>query len=329
MAVVKIREKAFFAVMAQSGLRPHTIKQLKLKHLETFDKIPCKIDVPKEIAKGKYGSYVTFIGSDAIKYIEQYLATRKDLTAESLLFCSHKDSKNPVNTKDVSRVFKLATQKLEKSGALDYEVRAGKPSELRLYNLRKFFRKYANQMGFENVNYLMGHTVRGSDAHYKPQDPDFYRDLYKEKAMPFLRLESPTPTDTEQLRNQYTKEMENLRNKLAKRDAKIKELETNMEKIDTNMSLMLTMLTTPNPEEEKRISDKISDLMIKDGDITREELTQMSKKLEQDLAEKNKKEKQELIKEVVQELVSKDPKIRENFEKLMKAFIDANPKLFE
>lgn len=30
MAVVKIREKAFFAVMAQSGLRPHTIKQLRM-----------------------------------------------------------------------------------------------------------------------------------------------------------------------------------------------------------------------------------------------------------------------------------------------------------
>ena len=147
--------------------------------------------------------------------------------------------------------------------------------------------------------------------------------------MPFLRLESPTPTDTEQLRNQYTKEMENLRNKLAKRDTKIKELETNMEKIDTTMSLMLTMITTPNPEEKKRISDKISDLMIKGGDITKEEMNQISEKVENDVAEVNKKEKKELIKEVVQELVSKDPKIRENFEKLMKAFIDANPKLFE
>ena len=175
MALAKIREKAFFAVMAQSGLRPFTIKQLKLKHLEEFDKIPCKIEIPKEIAKGKYGSYVSFVGSDAIKYLKRYLATRKDLTAESLLFCSHFDSKQIINTKDVSRVFKLSAQKLEKSGALKYEIRKGKPSELRLYNLRKFFKKYANQMGEEEVNYLMGHSVGGSNAIYRRQDHEYYR----------------------------------------------------------------------------------------------------------------------------------------------------------
>ncbi len=224
MTGVKIREKAFFAVMAQSGLRPFTIKQLKLKHLEEFDKIPCKIEVPKEIAKGKYGRYVTFIGSDAIKYIKQYLATRKDLTAESLLFCSHFDSNQPINTKDVSRVFKESAQKLKKSGALEYEIRKGKPSELRLYNLRKFFRKYANQMGFENVNYLMGHTVRGSDANYKPQDPEFYRELYAEKAMPFLRLETSDPLETENAITSMKQENRELKDQ-------IKKLEGTMQKI--------------------------------------------------------------------------------------------------
>jgi len=39
MVVIKLREKAFFAVMAQSGLRPHTIKQLRLKHLDDLEKI--------------------------------------------------------------------------------------------------------------------------------------------------------------------------------------------------------------------------------------------------------------------------------------------------
>jgi integrase len=72
MALAKIREKAFFAVMAQSGLRPHTIQQLRLKNLERFEKAPCKIEVSKEITKGKYGSYVSFIGSDAVKYLKQY-----------------------------------------------------------------------------------------------------------------------------------------------------------------------------------------------------------------------------------------------------------------
>lgn len=225
MAVVKLREKAFFAVMAQSGLRPHTIKQLRLKNLEELENAPCKIEVPQELAKGKYGSYITFIGPDALKYLKQYLAIRKDVTSNSLLFCAHDDSKKQVNVKDMSRAFRLAARKLEKSGAIEYEIREGKPSELRLYNLRKFFRKYANQMGFENVNYLMGHIVRGSDANYKPQDPEFYRQLYAEKAMPFLRLEAPTPTETneliETLKRQHRKEIEAIKAQYEERLEKI------------------------------------------------------------------------------------------------------------
>jgi site-specific recombinase XerC len=224
MAVVKIREKAFFAVMAQSGLRPHTIKQLRLKHLEDFETTPCKIEVPQNLAKGKYGRYVTFVGPDALKYLKLYFATRKNLTPESLLFCAHDDPQKPVNVKDISRAFRLAARKLEKSGALDFKIREGKPSELRLYNLRKFFRKYANQMGFENVNYLMGHTVRGSDENYKPQDPDFYRELYAEKAMPFLRLETSNPLETEKAITSLEQENRDLQNK-------IKKLEDMMEKI--------------------------------------------------------------------------------------------------
>ena len=226
MAISKIREKAFFSVMAQSGLRPHTIKQLRMSNLETLDKAPpCKIEVPKEIAKGKFGSYVTFIGPDSIKYLKQYLATRTNITSESLLFCSHDDLNKPVNVKDMSRAFRLAARQLEKSGALSYKVLEGKPSELRLYCLRKFFRKYANQMGFENVNYLMGHTVRGSDANYKPQDPEFYRQQYSEKAMPFLRLETATPTETEKTITELKKQIE-------QKDQKLQEIEKKLTKIE-------------------------------------------------------------------------------------------------
>jgi site-specific recombinase XerC len=250
MALVKPREKAFFAVMTQSGLRPHTIKQLRLKNLEDLDKIPCKIEVPREIAKGKYGSYVTFIGPDALKYLKQYFAIRKNLNASSLLFCAHDDPNKPVNVKDMSRAFRLAARKLEKSGAIEFEIRKGKPSELRLYNLRKFFRKYANQMGFENVNYLMGHTIRGSDANYKPQDSEFYRGLYAEKAMPFLRLEAPTPTETteiiETLRKEHQKEIEAIKAQYEKR----------LERIE-NMIVPKVRAITDWQAEAKRIKEWI------------------------------------------------------------------------
>jgi len=225
MSLAKIREKAFFVVMVQSGLRPHTIVQLRLKNLESFDKIPCKIDVPKEITKGKYGSYVTFLGLEAIKYLKQYFATRTNLGPGSLLFCAHDDPAKPVSVKDMSRAFRLAARKLEQSGAIDFEIRKGKPSELRFYTLRKFFRKQAHQMGFENVNYLMGHVVRGSDANYKPQDPEFYRKLYEDKAMPFLRLETATPTETE-------KTIAELKKQIEQKDQKVQEIEEKLTKIE-------------------------------------------------------------------------------------------------
>jgi hypothetical protein len=43
----------------------------------------------------------------------------------------------------------------------------------------------------------MGHTGPGVDQAYRPKDPEFYRKVYAEKAMPFLRLESSTPSETE------------------------------------------------------------------------------------------------------------------------------------
>jgi integrase/uncharacterized coiled-coil protein SlyX len=230
MAVSKLRERVFFVVMAQSGLRPHTMRQLRLKHLESLDRLPCKIEVPKEMAKGKYGSYVTFIGPEAIKYLKQYFATRTNLTPEDLVFCSHDNPKKPVNVKDMSRAFRLAARKLEQSGAIDFEIRPGKPSELRLYNLRKYFRKQAHQMGFENVNYLMGHVVRGSDDNYKPQDPEFYRDLYSEKTMPFLRLETATPTETE-------KTIAELKKQLEERDKEMDAMKETMTKLQPMINL--------------------------------------------------------------------------------------------
>jgi ribosomal 50S subunit-associated protein YjgA (DUF615 family) len=159
------------------------------------------------------------------------LATRTNLTPEDLVFCAHDDPKKTVNVKDMSRAFRLAARKLQQSGAINFEIRKGKPSELRLYNLRKYFRKQAHQTGFENVNYLMGHTVRGSDANYKPQDPEFYRKIYEEKAMPFLRLETATPTETEKTISELKKQVE-------QKDQKLQELEMKIQRFEPMLNLL-------------------------------------------------------------------------------------------
>jgi hypothetical protein len=57
----------------------------------------------------------------------------------------------------------------------------------------------------------MGHIVNeGQDEHYRPNDVEFHRQLYKEKAMPFLRLETPTPSETDKSMQVLTQRIEQL-----------------------------------------------------------------------------------------------------------------------
>ncbi len=216
------RDRAFFAVLAQSGLRPYTICKLKIKHLEpdlSNDTVPLKIEVPKEIAKGKYRGHITFIAEESVQYLKDYLKTRGNLTSESWVFTKY-GTEEQSSPKAFSHKFRKAARKLREKGIFKFEVRKnGKPSELRLYSLRKFFRKHAGQAGFENVQFWMGHVVQaGQEEHYRPRDVEFHRKLYAEKAMSFLRLEQPTPTETEKV-------IEDLRAQLAERNGTVRELQ--------------------------------------------------------------------------------------------------------
>ena len=222
MEVSKPRDKAFFAMMTQGGLRPHTLCRLRLKHVEPdFSEgiIPCKVEVPEEIAKGEFGAYFTFMGEESVRYLKAYLATRANTEPEHYLFTSYGVDKK-ANSKSMSKTFVKAIETLKKKGLMDFEQKEkGKPRTVRLYNLRKFFRKYASQAGIEYVNFWMGHKtnykaphIPSSDAHYfSREDVETQRQLYGEKAMPFLRIETATPSETEQTIRQLEQTMEKLR----------------------------------------------------------------------------------------------------------------------
>ena len=219
LEVSRPRDKAFDSMMAQGGFRPDTLCSLRLKHIEPdFSEgiIPCKVEVPEEIAKGEFGAYFTFIGEESVKYLKAYLATRPGVGPEDYLFTSHGTDKR-ANSKSFSTIFVRAIEKLKAKGIMDFEQKEeGKPRTVRLYNLRKFFRKYAQQAGIEYVNFWMGHKtdykaphIPASDVHYfSREDVEFQRQLYKEKAMPFLRLETSTPSETEQTISELRKQLE-------------------------------------------------------------------------------------------------------------------------
>ena len=253
------RERAFYAILAQSGLRPFTICSLKFKHIKEdliANRVPCKIDVPQEIAKGKYRGYFTFIGHEAIEYLKACLHTRRRITKDDFLFAKQ-GTKQQANPKSISALFSRTLQKLQEKGLIEVEQKEiSKPRDVRLYSLRKFFRKHANQAGFEYVQFWMGHIVKtGQEEHYRPTDVEHHRKLYAEKAMPFLRLEAATPTETEktiaELREQLTKrdqEVEAMKETIAERNQEFKIMRETMAKIQPVIDFVNTFT---NPREIK------------------------------------------------------------------------------
>jgi len=229
LEVSRPRDRAFFCIMAQSGLRPATLCNLRLKHIEPeFSKgiPPCKIDVPQDLAKGKYREYFTFMGDESSKYLQTFLDTRPNINSESYLFTVHGLEKK-ADPKSFSQIFARTIEKLKAKGLIEFEQKQkGKPRTVRLYNLRKFFRKYANQAGFEFVQFWMGHIVKaGVDEHYRPKDVEFHRQLYKEKAMPYLRLETKTPGETEQTIKELRSKLEQRNHEYQKIAERLKSLE--------------------------------------------------------------------------------------------------------
>jgi integrase len=292
------RERAFFAIMAQSGLRPLTICKLKYENIkEDWEKnrIPCKIEIPQEIAKGKYHSYFTFIGDEAVKHLKSYLLVRPKIFDEEYLFLKE-GTKEQANPKSISRIFALTVKKLHVKGLMELkQKKENKPHDVRLYNLRKWFRKFANQVGFEYVQFWMGHTVNaGQDDHYRPRDVEFHRELYSEKAMPHLRLETATPTEND--RAIITLEQEN------------RELKNKIENLETMMKKMYHKVF--DHEIEQEYVDKLIDENREHFECEHQQIIdyeEMQRKEEEYLANhpeerKRRKQEEDLIKDYVQQL---------------------------
>ncbi len=188
----ELREKAFFLMMLESGLRPDTLVRLKYKHIkEEFEKgiIPMKIVVPAEIVKDKVGDRFTFIGEDGYKYLKEYLSTLGKLSDEDYIFQPSRKKKlkgKPLPAHTFSNYFRRLALKLN---ITEPSVK-GKPYPVRLYCLRKYFR--ANFKGDESIReFLMGHTL-GVDVHYINRDQvERFRQVYAQ-AYPYIRVYEQT-----------------------------------------------------------------------------------------------------------------------------------------
>jgi site-specific recombinase XerD len=227
------REKAYYSLMKDSGLRPQTISKLKIGDLENLldenTPIPCPIIIRQEITKGKYSEYFTFTGEESIKHIKEYLKRQRKqpLITEEYLF-TMENKRTPVNPDVINHTFARTIKTLRTEKILDFKTESqtvnGKTetsNKIKLYSLRKYYRNN-NHADWDYKNFWMGHLgALGADKHYidtstTPENIEKHRQIYKEKAMPYLKIETKTPDQHEQTMTKLETENKELKNRLDK-----------------------------------------------------------------------------------------------------------------
>ena len=265
LRLANVRDRAFFCMMAQSGLRPSTIANLRIEDvegiLEENTPVPCKITVRQENTKGMYSEYFSFMGEESVSHLKDYLKTKsKVLKDEDYLFTKFgkEHEEKPLSPGILTHIFERITKRLRDKDVLSFktstkempiETKAHEHlrghitrSELRLYNLRKYFRKYAGQAGPDYVNYWMGHTSSlGVDLHYFSKDAELHRKVYQEKAMPHLRLETATVSESQTAIKALTE-------RLIQKDSEIKELKEQLLEFKTTQERLEEAIMNPNSE---------------------------------------------------------------------------------
>jgi len=184
------REKAFFLMMVETGLRPDTLVKLQYKHIkEEYEKgiIPMKIELPSQLLKDRVGDRFTFLGEDGYKALKTYLDMVGKLDDEDYIFQPEKRTKvkKPLPQTTFSNYFRKVALKL---GIVEKHVK-GKPYPVRLYCLRKYFRNNC-RLDPAIREFFMGHSL-GTDEHYISRDVEQYRKLYAENYQT-LRIYEPT-----------------------------------------------------------------------------------------------------------------------------------------
>lgn len=215
-----LRDRAFFLMMVESGLRPSTLLGLRYKHIkQDFERniIPMKIELPSELLKDRISARWSFIGEDGFKVLKEYLSARKDIGDNDFLFLPEKPSRVKAEVPSESAMSNKFNRIVLKLG-LDTPLHKGKPKSLRLYSLRKYF---FNNMKCDSAyrNYWFCH--KSIDDHYISQDVQKHREEYA-KGYKFLRIYEPSDIDVR---------IEALTRELKEKHQRIQELEEKFERL--------------------------------------------------------------------------------------------------
>ncbi len=244
-----IRERAFFTIMRQSGLKPKAITRLRIRNLEQWKTIPRKIDVRPKLNEKKTKKLPHFIGQEANRYIKQYLGTRNDLTRESLLFATRNKENKEISTKNVSRKFSKILEKIEEEENKYRQSISKMESDKQNFSLKSL-----------TDFYIAKSKDYRKELDKNPHENDqYYRKLYKEKALPFLEIESQISYKVITTRREYRRATKYFE----KMDIENREMTQTIARNNEFISSILTLLYNNKGNPETRQNEIIGNNFIK------------------------------------------------------------------
>lgn len=186
---VNIEEKFRIIFMAQTGMRVSDALELKVGDLKReldLSNSPLAITYTPIKDREMIGERITFLGSDGIEILKQYLKWREVngevLANESPLFVGRtKDFKN----KKTIRINALAMNETFKNSAKKAGIGNGngKYGRMRTQNLRKFFITQLTNHGVQDkvVDFLSCHKLSEIERVYWERRVDELREIYRQR----------------------------------------------------------------------------------------------------------------------------------------------------
>jgi integrase/uncharacterized coiled-coil protein SlyX len=243
--VHSIRDKCFFILMAESGMRPDTLCKLQFKHFKQDFRnhtIPMKVELPSEILKYRVSDRFTFIGEDGVRILKEYLKPLLPLNDEDFIFRPRRkgrgeqDLEGQATPTAFSTAFNRVVQKLKLSDSIG----RGKPKALRLYNLRKYFRNNLRSVDSGFINFWMGHTDN-ADMHYVSMNAEEHRRRYSEGYQSLRIFEPSESGQMKVLEKQLTdanKTIEELQQQVKQKDSTVANLQSSLSTLETRVKQM-------------------------------------------------------------------------------------------
>jgi len=236
-----LRDKTFYLIMLESGLRPATVADLKyidIKEDYEANRTPMAIRLRQDTLKNKQARRFSFIGEDCTSSLRELLSTR-NIQDDEYIFQPKVKGKRKCLRNSMSNIFKRMVLDLGMTKSNN-----GKPTTLRLYSLRKYFRNTI-QVDSGYREFWMCHSL-GVDAHYISKDIEIHRQKYTD-AYPSLRIYKIT-------KSELSKEV---KSKLYKSDLEIEQLKAKIKDLEAT-TIPKSELRSVVAEELKKMIDDVN-----------------------------------------------------------------------